>query len=75
LHFSQFFDGLKKIVFCNRSDNPKKEIDTSGKSGHINIIAKTDKARAEKSAAGFLFETSQSDGGRTSRRLTSQPVT
>ena len=33
VHFSQFFDGLKKIVFCNRSDNPKKEIDTSGKSG------------------------------------------
>jgi len=24
--------------------------------GHINIIARTDKARAEKSAAGFLFE-------------------
>jgi len=42
--------------------------------GHINIIARILKARAEQSAAGFLFEISESDGGRTSRRLISQPV-
>jgi hypothetical protein len=42
--------------------------------GHINIIARILKARAEKSAAGFLFEKFQSDGGRTSRRFIFQPV-
>jgi len=56
------------------SDNPKKELTRRANQGHINIIARTDKARAEKSAAGFLFEKFQSDGGRTSRRLISQPV-
>jgi hypothetical protein len=32
------------------------------------------KARTEKSAAGFLFEIFESDGGRTSRRCISQRV-
>jgi hypothetical protein len=41
--------------------------------GHINIIARILKARAEQSAAGFLFEVSESDGGRTSRRIISSP--
>ena len=37
------------------SDNPKKDLTRRANQGHINIIARTDKARAEKSAAGFLF--------------------
>jgi hypothetical protein len=53
----------------------KKNLTRRANQGHINIIARTDKARAEKSAAGFLIDVFQSDGGRTSRRLISQPVT
>jgi len=34
----------------------KKDLTRRANQGHINIIARTDKARAEKSAAGFLFE-------------------
>jgi hypothetical protein len=60
--------------FRNCSDNPKKNLTRRANQGYINIIARADRARAEKSAAGFLFEISQSDGGRTSRRPTSQPV-
>jgi len=56
------------------SDNQKKDLTRRANQGYINIIARTDKARAEKSAAGFLFDLSQSDGGRTSRRLIFQPV-
>jgi len=56
------------------SDNQKKHLTRRANQGHINIIARILKARAEQSAAGFLFEISESDGGRTSRRLISQPV-
>jgi hypothetical protein len=51
-------------------DGPKKNLTRRANQGHINIIARIDTARAEKSAAGFLFF--QSDGGRTSRCLISQ---
>jgi len=47
---------------------PKKHLTRRANQGHVNIIARIVRARAEKSAAGFLFEKSQSDGGRTSRR-------
>jgi hypothetical protein len=63
---------LLAASYC--SDNQKKDLTRRANQGYINIIAKTDKARAEKSAAGFLFEKFQSDGGRTSRRLIPQPV-
>src|SRR3954451_20274065 len=62
------FRSFPEVIRINRD-----KFDTSGKSGYNNIIARTDKARAEKSAAGFLFEKFQSDAGRTSRRLISSP--
>src|SRR5258708_24560554 len=37
------------------SDNQKKDLTRRANQGYNNIIARTDKARAEKSAAGFLF--------------------
>jgi riboflavin synthase alpha subunit len=61
-HFPQFVNGSKRSL--TRRANQ----------GHINIIAKIHKARAEKSAVGFFVEISESDGGRTSRRLIIQPV-
>jgi hypothetical protein len=36
------------------SDNKKKELTRRANQAYINIVARTDKARAEKSAAGFL---------------------
>ena len=38
------------------SDNQKKDLTRRANQGYNNIIARTDKARAEKSAAGFLFD-------------------
>jgi len=38
------------------SDNQKKDLTRRANQGYINIIARTDKARAEKSAAGFLLK-------------------
>jgi hypothetical protein len=53
-------------------DGPKKNLTRRANHRQITIIAKIVQARAEKSAAGFLFEMFQSDGGRLSRRHNSQ---
>ena len=61
LHRLEAYCEVRPIARCfvisrHRSDNPKKNLTRRANQGYNIIIAKTDKARAEKSAAGFLFD-------------------